>query len=836
MRTFSLLLLVAFAALAECGEGNHIKRDKRELLARSKRRWVLSTIEIVEEDNGPFPKQISQMFNDKTHDEGQKYRISGMGVTEPPLGVFSINENTGVVYAHTSVDREEFNLFKIKFDILSKKTDTAIDKELAFNVEIKDINDNAPKFQHSRMKASIKESTQDAYLPVQLLVTDIDQRNTSNSKVTIRVLSQKPDSPKISLIQIDNRMAQLTVEGCFDYDKVNKYEVIVQAKDHGTPSLSSTAVVTLNIVDTNSHQPTFKEKEYYGQVEESITKDNVLRIGVDDKDTPKTPGWRAKYYIIKGNEGENYKIETDPETNEGILSVIKGKDFEMTTNTTLLIRVENEEEMFYCKNKAAGGTDKPPPPNEVSVTMKVIDVNDPPYYAKTEFDVFQREEEEPGNVLFTPVVKDPDSDESKIRHVLLEDPADWVKIDAKTGKITTTKKMDRESPHVDNYIYKIVVGAIDNGEPPATGTATVMVHLHDINDNIPTLVSKGIILCGNKNNKVMVPAKDADGHPFGGPFSFQLGGDDKTLKQRWKLDPAFGDECGLVMLKELAYGNYSVPLTISDHQGTSGSDTVEVMVCDCGGGDVCRSKDLPSSRLGPAGIGLLFLGLLLFLLLLLIFLCQCGEKEFKHMPMVQDEGNQTLIKYNQEGGGSECKTEPTLLLTPTTSMTVTDGIKMGTMKTSQAAPVMAQDVDAYNSSVFNTMNSNMNSMGMQRHDTVRSQGAGQAMYSAWNTNRSSAYHGGSSKYNHSYSLRSSHNISDHIDRRLYVIEGTHVDHPMYLPYEYAYEGQGSKCQSLDKLSLSNLGDDMMFLNDLGPKFKTLGTICQQTVTEKNIQL
>lgn len=58
-------------------------------------------------------------------------------------------------------------------------------------------------------------------------------------------------------------------------------------------------------------------------MKESITQADILRVAVDDVDTTNTPGWTAKYTIIEGNEQHNYKIETDPKTNEGILSVIK---------------------------------------------------------------------------------------------------------------------------------------------------------------------------------------------------------------------------------------------------------------------------------------------------------------------------------------------------------------------------------------------------------------------------------------------------------------------------------------------------------------------------------
>lgn len=52
-----------------------------------------------------------------------------------------------------------------------------------------------------------------------------------------------------------------------------------------------------------------------------------------------------------------------------------------------------------------------------------------------------------------------------IRYEILEDPANWVTIDKKTGQVKIAKQMDRESPFLNGTdTYTVLVGAIDNGK------------------------------------------------------------------------------------------------------------------------------------------------------------------------------------------------------------------------------------------------------------------------------------------------------------------------------------------------------------------------------------
>lgn len=239
------------------------------------------------------------------------------------------------------------------------------------------------------------------------------------------------------------------------------------------------------------------------------------------------------------------------------------------------------------------------------------------------------------------------------RYVKGDDPGGWVSVDPKTGAITTANALDRESPHVVNGSYLITVYAIDKGEPPMTATATLTLHVTDKNDNTPQIYSNTIPMClSDDNTMTNISAYDLDDPPYGGPFRFELLGEDK---KKWSIDPNYGTTVNLIKKNTVYAGHHELQLKIFDQQELFSIQNISITVCDCSVRVDCLAREASTSTaIGSAGIGMIFAGILALVgLLLLALLLTCGRKKIE-FPFTNESGD-VLLTSNIEKPGTDCK-------------------------------------------------------------------------------------------------------------------------------------------------------------------------------------
>ncbi|XP_061404498.1 protocadherin-16-like [Lethenteron reissneri] len=147
---------------------------------------------------------------------------------------------------------------------------------------------------------------------------------------------------------------------------------------------------------------------------------------------------------------------------------------------------------------------------------------------------------------------------------ILSDPANWLHVDSVSGEVRTAAKLDRESSFVqDGRYYTASFLATDDGNPPATGTSTLVITLADVNDNAPTVTPlQGRVCEGVRGVAVaLLRASDRDAGANGGPFSFVLRG---ASAAAWKLEGANGTHAQLVLTRPLPLGLHRVQLRVTD--------------------------------------------------------------------------------------------------------------------------------------------------------------------------------------------------------------------------------------------------------------------------------
>ncbi|XP_054701632.1 cadherin-like protein 26 [Grus americana] len=747
--------------------------DSLRPLWRTKRTWVITTIHIQEEDKGPFPKYAGQLFNKKSFNTSVRYLISGPGVDESPeIGLFSIEDDVnGHVYVHRTIDREKTPTFQIRFDIVYRKTGQPLDHHLFFKVKVKDINDNAPEFPREAYSVTIRENHSKDEPVFQVTALDKDEEGSANSQVSYSLSMQMPLLDGFTF-NIDPTTGSILLSGCLDYKTANSFKLLIKASDHGTPQLSSTATVNVAIEDANNHLPVFTSDNYQLQISAGQEHPAVLRIQVEDKDSPNTPAWRAKFRVTKGNEKEQFTIETDPVTNEGILSIIEPLNYENDSEIRLVISVANEEPFFFCKNGSV--TISSLESTNTTVNIKVFQPQHAPRFHPPILIVQIGDSMKPGRVFRRYPATYPDDAPNKIKYELAHDPDGWLSVDENSGVLTVAKEFDQESPYVNNSLYTIIVHAIDHGTPPQTGTGTILLYLSDINDHMPTLVAPSLDVCDKKEGMpLIIKAKSALFHSHSGPFTFELAEDSEDVKNNWKLGRNFGESVELLMLRSLPQGSYLVPVIIQDRQGFSTRQNQHVRLCFCPDGHTCEDSPLPQAAVG-FGSGAIAIILTAFLLLLVssILLCCFYVLRSKSKAIVlPQEGDQTLINYNEESRMSSSQAK----------LDTTDHAVLPLVSVEARKEVIAED-GLYNS--YKTFQVSQLDGIIPIVDKI----LGQKLY----------YHNTLEDYG-----------------------------AMYEPCRYTEEGELELSNSLCSVASGSEDLPVDFLNALGPNFSALEEICQK---------
>ncbi len=122
------------------------------------------------------------------------------------------------------------------------------------NVKVLDVNDNQPVFSQSSYNVYISENNLAGVSLFSVSASDIDQ--DKNALLTYSVLDLSSNQvPASSYFYINSENGTIYSMSTFDYEKVKLFSVIVQAKDHGSPSLSSNATVHVFILDHNDNAP-----------------------------------------------------------------------------------------------------------------------------------------------------------------------------------------------------------------------------------------------------------------------------------------------------------------------------------------------------------------------------------------------------------------------------------------------------------------------------------------------------------------------------------------------------------------------------------------------------
>ncbi|XP_031221348.1 protocadherin gamma-A10 isoform X11 [Mastomys coucha] len=378
--------------------------------------------------------------------------------------LFSLNPRGGSLVTAGRIDREELCAQStpcvVSFNILVEDRV----KLFGIEIEITDVNDNAPKFQAETLDVKINENVASGMRFPLPEATDPDVG--VNSLQSYQLSPNKHFSLVVQSGAKGIKYPELVLEHALDREEEAIHHLVLVASDGGNPPRSGTVLITVTVFDANDNAPVFTSTEYRVNIPENLpVGTQLLKVTATDKD--EGANGEVTYAFRKSLNTQLSKFQLDKNTGE--IKISENLDYEEIKFYE--IEIQAEDGGAYLATA------------KVLITVEDVNDNSPEVTITSLFSPVT-EDSPVGTVIALLNVHDLDSGQNGEVTCSISGnlPFKLEKSIDSYYRLVTQRALDREQVPS----YNITVTATDGGNPPLSTKADFTLQVADINDNPPT--------------------------------------------------------------------------------------------------------------------------------------------------------------------------------------------------------------------------------------------------------------------------------------------------------------------------------------------------------------
>ncbi|CAM4612129.1 unnamed protein product [Caretta caretta] len=408
-----------------------------------------SSVGNVAKDLGLEVKQLSD----------RAVRIASRGRTQ----YFALNFKSGHLITTERIDREQICG---ALEECSLNCEVIVEDKMKLyrvEIEITDINDNAPSFQREEIELKVSETTTPGS---RFPLSDAHDSDLGiNSLQSYQLSNNRHFSLDVQTGTDGVKYAELVLEKSLDREEQAVHDLVLTATDGGDLVRSGTAQIRVVVLDANDNPPVFSEPIYKVNVLENVPKGStILTVKSTDPDQGINKQVIYSFKKITDKASKIFRLDS----NTGDVTIVGNLDFEEASLYEIEVQAHDGGGLF--------GRSK--------IVIVVSDVNDnAPEIALRSLISSIPEDSPLGTVIALLDVQDLDSGENgEVTCSLPIDlPFQLKKPFENYYSLVTDRALDREQVAA----YNITVTATDNGTLPLSTAITISLQILDTNDNAP---------------------------------------------------------------------------------------------------------------------------------------------------------------------------------------------------------------------------------------------------------------------------------------------------------------------------------------------------------------